>query len=243
MSLVSKMDELEHAIREHSADIVSITESWLKNSVPDEVIDIGGHRVFRRDRTEKEHGGVCIYTKSCYDANVISDIPNEDGCEVLWVKVNLQRSPTGFSALVLGVLYHPPSANKTIMLQYLQSSLELLEIKYLNCGLILAGDFNKLPIRHHSSQFQLKQMVNFNTRGSSKLDLILTNLSDFYDQPLSSPPLCLSDHLTIVALAKQRIRSNQSKKTVYVRDKRPSSIHRLGRFLCEVPWDFVVNSS
>ena len=90
------------------------------------------------------------------------------------------------------------------MLQYLQSSLELLEIKYPNCDLILAEDFNKLPIRHLSSQFQLKQMVNFNTRGTSKLDLILTNLC----QPLSSPPLGLSDHLTIVALAKQRIYSN-----------------------------------
>ena len=211
MSLVPKMDELEHAIREYSADIAFITESWLKNSVPDEVIEIGGYRVFRRDRTEKGHGGVCIYTKSCYVANVISDIPNEDGCEVLWVKVNPRRLPRGFSALVLGVLYHPPSTNKTTMLQYLQSSLELLEIKYPNCGLILAGDFNKLPIRHLSSQFQLEQMVNFNTRGSSKLDLILTNLSDFYDQPLSSPPLRLSDHLTIVALAKQRICSNQSK--------------------------------
>ena len=134
MSLVPKMDELEHAIREYSADIAFITESWLKNSVPDEVIEIGGYRVFRRDRTEKEHGGVCIYTKSCYVANVISDIPNEDGCEVLWVKVNPRRLPRGFSALVLGVLYHPPSANKTTMLQYLQSSLELLEIKYPNCG-------------------------------------------------------------------------------------------------------------
>ena len=28
-----------------------------------------------------------------------------------------------------------------------------------------------------------------------------------------------------------------------MRDKRPSSIHRLGRLLSEVPWDFVVNSS
>ena len=86
-------------------------------------------------------------------------------------------------------------------------------------------------------------MVKFNTRGTSKLDLILTNLSDFYDQPLSSPPLGLSDHLTIVALAKQRTHSDESKKTVYFRDKRRSSIHRLGRFLCEIPRDFVVNSN
>ena len=64
------------------------------------------------------------------------------------------------------------------MLQYLQSSLELLEIEYPNCGLILAGVFNKLPTRHLSSQFQLNQMVNFITRETSKLDLILTSLSD-----------------------------------------------------------------
>ena len=47
----------------------------------------------------------------CYVANVISDIPNEDGCEVLWVKVNPRWLPKDFSALVLGVLYHPRSAN------------------------------------------------------------------------------------------------------------------------------------
>ena len=57
-------------------------------------------------------------------------------------------------------------------------------------------------------------------------------MSDFYNQPSSLPPLGLSDHLTIVTLAKERIHSNQSKE-----------IHRLGRFLCEVPWDFVVNSN
>ncbi|CAB4006808.1 Hypothetical predicted protein, partial [Paramuricea clavata] len=37
-------------------------------------------------------------------------------------------------------------------------------------------------------------------------------------------------------------RGNQSKETIInVRDKRPSSIRRLGRFLCEVPWDIVAN--
>ena len=31
MSSVLKMDELEHVIKEYSADIAFITESWLKN--------------------------------------------------------------------------------------------------------------------------------------------------------------------------------------------------------------------
>ena len=138
--------------------------------------------------TEKEHSGVCIYTKDSYVAKVIHDIPNENGCEILWIKISPRRLPRGFSC-----------ANKTIKLDYLQSSLELLETKYRNCGLILAGDFNKLPIRHISRQFQLKQIVNFNTRGSCKLDLILTNLSDSYEQPLSIPALGLTDHLTVLS--------------------------------------------
>ena len=63
------------------------------------------------------------------------------------------------------------------MLEYLQSSSESIEVKYPSCGLIIAGDFNKLPIQHICRQFQLKQIVNSPTRGSSKLDLILTNLT------------------------------------------------------------------
>ena len=183
----------------------------------------------------------CVYTRASYVANVISDIPNEGGSEVLWVKLSLHRLPRGFSTLVLGVLYHPPRANETTMLQYLQSYLELLETNCPNCGLIPAGDFNKLPIRHIPSQFQLQKIVEFNTRGTSKLDLILTNLSDLYDQPLNSLPLGLSDHLTIVALAKEFIVTNLRRQ--FVRDKTPSSIHRLRRSLCEVLWDLLVNSN
>ena len=152
---------------------------------------------------------------------------------MLWVKVNphgLQRgfSTLGFSTLVLGVLHLLLRADRTNMLRYLQS---ILETALPNCGLILAGHFNKLPVRHISRQFQLKQIVNFNKRGTSKLDLILTNLPDFYNQPLNSPSLGLSDHLTIVALAKERIHGNQPKEIAYVRDKRPNSIHGLGRLL------------
>jgi hypothetical protein len=38
MSLVPKMDELEHVTKQNNADLVFISETWLKSSVPDEVI-------------------------------------------------------------------------------------------------------------------------------------------------------------------------------------------------------------
>ncbi len=111
-------------------------------------------------------------------------------------------------------------------------SLEILETKYPNCGILLTGDFNKLPTQQLTRHFHLKQIVDFTTRGSSKLDLILTNLADFYDKPYSIyiPPSGLSDHLTILAFPNIRTKETRSKKVIYVRDKRPSSIRRVTEY-------------
>ena len=68
----------------------------------------------------------------------------------------------------------------------------------------------------------------------------MTNLAGFYDKFCSAPPLGLSDHLSVFVLPMVRIKEKQCKEMIYVRDKRPSSVRRLGRFLCEVPWDLVV---
>jgi exonuclease III len=44
-------------------DIICITETWLKKQIPDDVIQIHNYTLLRRDRKEREHGGVCLYIK------------------------------------------------------------------------------------------------------------------------------------------------------------------------------------
>lgn len=46
-----------------NADIIIISETWLKKSVSDEFISIEGFKVYRTDRVGKG-GGVAIYVKS-----------------------------------------------------------------------------------------------------------------------------------------------------------------------------------
>ena len=152
MSLVPKIDELGYVIDNRRPDLVFITETWLKPNIPDAVINIDNYILLRLDRTEKEHGGVCIYVKENYIVDYL-EMPNENGFEVLWADINPRRIPRGFSRLIIAVLYHPPSANNKLMLEYLQSSLESIEVKYPSCGLIIAGDFNKLPIQHICRQY------------------------------------------------------------------------------------------
>ena len=125
---------------------------------------------------------------------------------MLWALITSRRFPRGFSKLMIAALYHPPNANNAVMTAYLLSSLELLESKYPDCGLIIAGDFTKLPIHRLTRLFQLKQIVNFPTRGSNKLDLILTNLAEYYDNPTRTPPMGLSDHVKVLAPPKIRVK-------------------------------------
>ena len=60
MSLVPKVDELALVVGNHNPDIICITETWLKNQIPDDVVQIHNYTLLRRDRKEREHGGVCI---------------------------------------------------------------------------------------------------------------------------------------------------------------------------------------
>ncbi|CAB4025979.1 Hypothetical predicted protein, partial [Paramuricea clavata] len=80
---------------------------------------------------------------------------NKQECEVLWAIINSRRLPRGCAKLVIGVLYHPPGANKSLMLEHLQSSLE-----------------------HLTRHFHLKQIVDFPTRGSMAKPVSYNNNED-----------------------------------------------------------------
>ena len=120
------------------------------------------------------------------------------------------------------------------VLNYLMDCLSSIESKYPNCGIILLGDFNKLNVARLKSNFNLKQIVNFPTRGPNTLDLILTNLQDFYDVPEKRPPFGLSDHLSIEVKPKMRTLLPQPRSKVRSRDLRPSNRLALSLYLQEV---------
>ena len=82
----------------------------------------------------------------------------------------MPRLPRGYKNLVIDTVY-------------LSSCLSRLESRFLNCGLIIIGDFNKLNIFRLTYNYNMHQLVNFPIRGSNTLYLVLTNLYDFYLQP------------------------------------------------------------
>ena len=100
MSLAPKIDEIALTITQQDIDIVFITETWLRQSIPNDPINIKGYQLFRRDRTNRLHGGVCLYVKNSIESKILTDLYNDDH-EVLWCLLRPKRLPRGFSHIIL----------------------------------------------------------------------------------------------------------------------------------------------
>ena len=83
------------------------------------------------------------------------------------IRLRPTRLPRGFSSIISGVIYHPPSAPDSKMQDYLLNCLTSIESQHPNSGILLVGDLNHLNETTLKSNFNLKQIVHFPTRGKS----------------------------------------------------------------------------
>ena len=238
MSLAPKIDEVCHSVLQTDVDLACFTETWLTDFVHDNDIQIPGYNVVRRDRLIGQHGGVCLYVKESIPFEILSQYHN-DQFEVLWVKARPHKLPRGLSCIIIGSIYHPPSANDRNMIDFLTEQLSLIESTYYNCGLILLGDFNNLNCHRLNNHFSLKQLVKFPTRGRRTLDLILTNLAKFYLPPVKLPPFGLSDHFTILSTPKHKVAGRTKYDISEVRNQHPRNKAAISTFITEFDWSIL----
>ena len=113
-------------------------------------------------------------------------------------------------------------------------SLVDLESGYPNCGIFVLGDLNKLNDTRLKFSFNLKQIVQFLTRGQTTLDKVLTNLENYYALPNERSALGVSDHSSVEVQPKQRVSTTRSKQKGISEDLRPSNRHATRFYLEQV---------
>ena len=238
MSLAPKIDEIHHCVLEANVDFACLTETWLSDSVGDNAIQIPGYNIACKDRVIGQHGGVCLYINVKIPYEVLNQY-HHPLLEVLWVKTRPHRLPRGLSCIIIGSIYHPPSAHAETMINYLLEQLASIESTYLNCDFMILGDFNNLDISRIKNQFRLKQLIQFHTRGNRTLDLILTNLEQYYHPPVRLSPFGLSDHFTVLIEPKLRTDHQTNKRIRQSRDLRPSRRAAMGAFINDFDWSIL----
>ena len=247
-SLLPKLDELSASLSFNPVDIIAVTETWFNEDIEDNLVSIYGYNLFRKDRPNRRGGGVCIYLSELFYAKRRTDLERDD-FECLWLWLRPTRLPRPLSGIAVCVIYHPPGLPEQehyLLNEYLINSADILRNQYPNCGLIFLGDFNDFQTSSLLSRHSLKQLVLTPTRGSAILDLIITNLSDFYEAPQVLAPLGSSDH-NIVMISPNLTKSNHTphrkpiKRLVQLYPR--SSIDAFGRWATTNAWFSELDSS
>lgn len=199
-SISNKMDEVTSRTSKLRPDAAVFTETWLDNDIPNSAIEIDGYSIYRRDRNYRG-GGILVYVSSTLSCNIISerDVPSIGDCETELLAVFLPDKHTA----IIGI-YHPfwnePTKNEAA----LSTILDI--INFVNEHLsqanfarfIVCGDFNDLRMVSDRlcSIAGLKSHVDFPTRGSNTLDLVLSNI-ETNKRPRLVPPFGRSDHAAV----------------------------------------------
>ena len=220
---------------------ILITETWLSDSVPDEVVNIPKFCVVRNDRQFGRGGGVQIYIRESIPYKLRLDLSN-DQYECVWIVLRPFWLPRSISGIAVACVYIPPSVNTEMVnsfCDYFCYCYDKLKSESPSTAIIAAGDFNPdsngLNIRTITRQCHIKQIVKTPTRGNALLNLIFTDIHNFYEDPEVLPPLETSDHRRIVWTPRNRnqLGNKKGKRTITVRPLRNSSIFLFEQFIRE----------
>ena len=201
-SIKNKIEELNNIFDSSEVDIIIGTETWLNPEIGSSEIFPPYYNVYRRDRKDG-YGGVLIAVKSDLTSEQLKQDGNE---EIIFVKISNSKEP-----LIVGGIYRPPSSDIDYM-DNICTKIKAISTKYDRSVLWLGGDLNLPDIDWQSESIRgnrysapinnsfldtirdcnLEQIVDFNTRLETILDIFLTNRPTLVNkcQPLPG----VSDH-------------------------------------------------
>ena len=186
---------------------------------------------------------ICVFISDDISAKRRPDI-EDPNFECLWFSLRPTRLPRPLSCIMhmVCVVYHPPglsAKDHQDLNDYLVSTIDTLRNQYPDCGIVLLGDFNDFNISNLLACHSLKQVVDQPTRGTSILDLIITNLFHLYEKSHVLAPLGTSDHNSVRWSPRVNLRSkNHSQGTA----KRPvrlfprHAVNAFGRWVSTHNW-------
>ena len=190
-SLVKKIDQIRLLLQGSKIDALTISESWMKQHLHTNLIEIEGFRALRLDRgtgnkSKKRGGGLMTYINNKHSpcCEPLVDLDKSDKTiEAQW---SLIHRPHCKNVVICNV-YRPPNADVNNAISYLDDCLRTVNLSKVN--VFIVGDLNINYQRKSSHDYKklhffaqsngLTQYINNTTRNTDKtkslIDLALTN--------------------------------------------------------------------
>ena len=179
-SILNKVDIIQSELQQF--DVISLTETWLDNSISDDEIIFNGFNLFRRDRVNDRHGGVCVFVKRELYAKRRIDLELQN-TECIWVEIFVDHKK-----LLIGTFYRSPNSSNDALIA-IENSIGLANDTNIH-DILITGDFNLdifkpntwSKINNLCQYFGLEQLIkeptHYTESSSSAIDLFLTSNSN-----------------------------------------------------------------
>lgn len=231
-STINKLDEIYLTVSSRKYHIFAACETWLREDIPDQVIDFPNYQNFRCDRLTRAGGGVCIWTH--LSVNVFRLNPSQQLAHTEAVWLCLPQSK-----IILACLYIPPDksiSEKSSINDYIISNADDFLYDFPSYDVVLCGDFNQYNVQPLIESLDLINKVNEPTRNAATLDYFLVSnsiSSDFSVQVCAE--IGTSDHKSISAIpTKPKELTMTLQKTLF--DLRRSNTEQFLNALSTVNW-------
>ena len=236
-SLLSKIDLLRIWVEQHQPSVITISETWLTNTISDNEIKLTNYILYRADRGTRG-GGVATYVSSALASEVIVPTVEPSHFESIFIKVILHEN----KYITIGNIYRPPSAPAESF-NSIVSTINSINDKN---ELILLGDFNKNWTDKSSNtaknilgNLNLTQLITEPTRVTpttqSLLDWILVSHPNRFIKSGILPD-SFSDHCIIFCTWKIKL-PKLPPKFINIRQYKKININQFINDLISVNWD------
>nr|CAI5841258.1 unnamed protein product [Callosobruchus analis] len=162
-SLFTGFNELCLLLKDHSYDILAITETWLNEDTLSDAFVIEGYRLWRKDR-QGRGGGVGFYIKNSIQCRVMDfQIDDTGTLEYMWVSPIVNRT-----SYCVCVIYRPPRSRLDVCINFFDNALpqcltefdNIVVLGDLNCNFLENGN----PVLECLSTYGFTQVIEEPTR-------------------------------------------------------------------------------
>ncbi|XP_071947377.1 uncharacterized protein [Antedon mediterranea] len=241
-SICNKMEDLQVTLEHNNIQVCTLAETWFNG---DYICKVSNYNIFYKSRTNTRGGGVATYVHNSIPSDHVDFITVPDELECVWVKLQPYKLPREVSEIYVCTIYCSPSQNKDHqrdLLNHLRNSIDTIRSRRNLAKVIIAGDFNSVDISSLIKHVvDLHQVVKDKTRGDKILDLIISDLKDFYMTPTIQAPLGKSDHNVIIWKPLNSIKCNDKMVTKIFKPCTDSSMRSFGNWITKFDWSQVYN--
>lgn len=187
-SIKGKIDEFRYIFEGSDIDVICVTETWLNDSIKDEMVSLKKFKIFRNDR-KSLGGGVAIYVKENVCSKSVFMSQKDDKVEHIFVEIG-----SFGNKMLLGCVYRP---NRNINMDSFHTFLESSTVNYED--VIVCGDFNSNILLENNLLNDMSSIglhptntsapTHFSSTSSSLLDIFFVDDTQkvlLYDQLIAS---------------------------------------------------------